>query len=177
MIVSHILSLHEEEKSLSNFKGSCQFFERRVFPVHEVGAILIAILGEPIKPRQQVGNCGRRIRIFICSPSLHDKTSKPQIQQQGAQGNLRGTFCCSVCYALPITRQNATYPVGRSHCGRRNVAVTDLRHLAWRHWRGEACPASAVLESCRFLFLLAWFFKIRTRIIHFMRMLSIWDRL
>ena len=48
----------------------------------------ITILGEPIKPRQQVGDCGGRIRISVCSPSLHDKTSKPQIQQQGAQGDL-----------------------------------------------------------------------------------------
>ena len=132
----------------------------------------IAILGEPIKPRQQVVDCGRRIRISVCSPSLHDKMSKPQIQQQSAQGDLRAPFAAAlVTFFLPLV-QNANCPVGHSLCGQRNVAVTILRHLAWRHWRGKACRASAVLESCRFLFLLARFFEIWTRIVHFARMLS-----
>ena len=119
---------------------------------------------------QTIGDCGRWIRISVCSPSLHYKTSKPQIQQQGAQGGLRGTFRCGACYVFPPLVQSANCPVGRSHCGRRNVAVTNLRHLAWRHWRGE---------ECRWLFWKAvdffFFFEIWARIIA--RMLSIWDRL
>ena len=80
------------------------------FPVQKVGAMSIAILCQPIKPRRQAGDCGRRIRISVCSPSLHDKTSKPQIQQQGAQGDLRGTFCCSACYVLPATHPEREPP-------------------------------------------------------------------
>ena len=88
---------------------------------------------------QTIGDCGRRIRISVCSPSLHYKTSKPQIQQQGAQGGLRVPFAAALVTFFPPLVQSANCPVGRSHCGRRNVAVTNLRHLAWRHWRGEAC--------------------------------------
>ena len=132
----------------------------------------IAILGEPIKPRQQVGDCGRRIRISVCSPSLHDKMSKPQIQQQSAQGDLRAPCAAALVTFFPPLVQNASCPVGHSLCGQRNVAVTNHRHLAWRHWRGKACRASAVLESCRFLFLLARFFEIWTRIVHCARMFA-----
>ena len=115
---------------------------------------------------QTIGDCGRRIRISVCSPSLHDKTSKPQIQQQGAQGDLRGTFRCGACYILPATRPECKLPSwSLSLWSAERIAVTNLRHLAWRHWRGEACRDSAVLVSCRFPFLLVRFFKIRTRII------------
>ena len=82
---------------------------------------------------QTIGDCSRRIRISVCSPSLHYKTSKPQIQ---------------LVMFFPPLIQSMNCPVGRSHCGRRNIAVTNLRHLAWRHWRGKACRDSAVLESC-----------------------------
>ena len=51
--------------------------------IRKVGAMSIAILGGLIKPRLQVGDCGRQIQISVCSPSLHDKTSKPQIQSLG----------------------------------------------------------------------------------------------
>ena len=88
---------------------------------------------------QTIGDCGGRIRISVCSPSLHYKTSKPQIQQQGAQGGLRVPFAAALVTFFPPLVQSANRPVGRSHCGRQNVAVTNLRHLAWRHWRGEAC--------------------------------------
>ena len=59
---------------------------------------------------QTIGDCGRRIRISVCSPSLYYKTSKPQIQQQGAQGDLRGTFRCGACYVLPATRPDCELP-------------------------------------------------------------------
>ena len=115
---------------------------------------------------QTIGDCGRRIRISFRSPSLYYKTSKPQIQQQDAQGGLRVPFAVALVTFFPPLVQSANCSVGRSHCGRRNVAVTNLRHLAWQQWRGKAC---------RWLFWKAvdlfFFFEIRARIIT--RMLSI----
>ena len=88
---------------------------------------------------QTIDDCGRRIRISVCSPSLHYKTSKPQIQQQGAQGELRGTFHCGACYALPATRPERELSSWSLSLWSAERSVSNLRHLAWRHWRGEAC--------------------------------------
>ena len=129
-------------------QGSCQFFECRVFLVHKVGAMAIAILGEPIKPRQQVDDCGRWIRISVCSPSLYNKTSKPQIQSLGSRVLKKiwgAPFATALVTFFPPLIQNTNCPVGCSHCGWWNIAVANLSHLAWRHWRGKACRASAVL--------------------------------
>ena len=123
---------------------------------------------------QTIADCGRRIRISVCSPSLHYKTSKPQIQQLGAQGDLRGTFRCGACYVLPATRPERELPSWSLSLwsAERSCYKSQTSCLATLEGRSVS---SAVLESCRFLFLLARFFEIRTRI--FVRMLSIWDRL
>ena len=100
---------------------------------------------------QTIGDCGRQIRISVCSPSLHYKTSKPQIQQQGAQGGLRVPFAAALVTFFPPLVQSANCSVGRSHCGRRNIAITHTSCLATLEGRSVS---SAVLESCRSLFLL-----------------------
>ena len=131
---------------ISNFKGSCQFFERSFFSgPYTVGAMPIAILGELIKPRQQFDDCGRRIRIL---PSLHDKTSKPQIQQQGAHGDLRGTFCCSARYILTATCPECELPswLLSLRSAERSRYKPQTSCLATLEGRGVSCLA--VLESC-----------------------------
>ena len=118
----------------------------------------IAILGELIKPRQQVDDCVRWTRISICSPSLHDKTSKPQIQQQGAQGDLSGTLRCSACYALPATHPERELPswslsLQSAECSRYKSQTSCLTTLEGRSVSCLGCSGKLLISfsSCTVL--------------------------
>ena len=99
---------------------------------------------------QTIGDCGRRIRISVCSPSFHYKTSKPQIQQQGTQGglSLRRLSRSSRHSSRARTAQLVALTVVGGTYSRYKSQTSCLATL-----EGQSV-SSAVLESCRFLFSL-----------------------